>query len=84
MSAEARFLFVRLVGIALGVPMVFVIVTFGVDSISNRPDPAGDLASMRYVMVGLIVLLSAGQYWYERRDTDEAQKMDGRGRQEDE
>jgi hypothetical protein len=75
MSPRARFLFVRLAGIVFGVPIVFVIVTFGVDAIFYRHDPAGDLMSMRYVMVVLIILLSAGQCWYERKDTDEAKKV---------
>jgi hypothetical protein len=65
MSPRARFLFVRLAGIVFGVPIVFVIVTFGVEAISYRHDPAADLLSMRYIMVILIILLSAGQCWYE-------------------
>jgi predicted hydrolase (HD superfamily) len=54
--------------LGLCVPIVFVIVTFGVDAIFYRHDPADDLMSMRYVMVAIIVLLSAGQFWYGRRN----------------
>ena len=75
MSPRARFLLVRVAGIIVGVPIVFVIVTFGVDAIFYRHDPAADLMSMRYVMVAIIVLLSAGQFWYEEKDTDEAKQV---------
>lgn len=84
MSPRARFLLVRVAGIVFGVPIVFVIVTFGVDSIFYRHDPAADLWSMRYVMFTVIVLLSAGQCWYELKDAGGSRQGDDRGRMREE
>ena len=76
MSVRARFLLVRLAGIFFGVPIIFVIVTFGIDSIFKRHDPAADLNSMRYVMAAIIVLLSVWQCVYELKSVGEAEQGD--------
>jgi hypothetical protein len=76
LSARARFLLARLTGIFFGVPIIFVIVTFGIDSILKRHDPATDLNSMRYVMVAIIVLLSVWQCLYELKGVGEGEQGD--------